>query len=253
MKVDLEAVLEKKKETCRTELRKFIADVQEMKAKIGFNPRTVSTPITEEKRVAGIKAFLMGIFGYERWERKTTFVISKQLDTREIILQTEKFVNAALESFEKNILGLINVDATVQECLRLVSDQLYDDERAILRVAIRRSFAKMDLSPLDMQFAPALPPSTLTDAQEITTIRDNAQETLERVCQSILSKATEACRNLEGDMEDILGGLDEEVVAAYLDRKKMEQMLETAIFRHTANRSALVLHDPFPITGRLLR
>ncbi len=262
MKVDLEAVLEKKKENFRTELRKFITEVQEMKARIGFNPRSVSTPVTEEHRVAGLKAFIMGLFGYERWERKTTFVMSKQLDTREITLQTEKFVNAALASFEKNVLGLINVDATVQECLKLVSDQLYDDERAILRVAIRRSFAKVDLSPLDMKFTPALPSSTLTDTQEISVTRDNAQKTLERVCQSILTKATKACRNLEFDMEDILGGLDEEIIAAYLDRKKMEQMLETAVFQQNANRSTLVLPDPYGlglgapssrIKGRLLK
>lgn len=247
MKVDLEAVLEKKKESFRTELRKFVAEVQQMKSRVGFTPRLISTPISKERRVKGFKAFIMGLFGYERWERETSLEISKQLDTRDVTHQTEQFVNGALDLFETQVLGLVNVDATVQECLRLVSDHLYDDERAILRVAIRRSFARLDLRPLDMKFTPALPPSTLTDNQEITAVRDGAQKTLERVCDSILTKATKACRNLERDMEGILGDLDEEIVAAYLDRKTMEQMLETAIFKQNLNRSTLVMPDPYSL------
>jgi hypothetical protein len=229
LSVDLETVLERKKERFRSEIFAFVEDVQKKKQNITFEPKTVSNSIDEDQRVGGVYSFVLGFFGYERRVRKTRLEYSKALSTKEIAIQTEKFISDARRDLEGKIHSLFDVDATVRECTHLAAERLQNEETAILKVALRRSLNKMTVKQLQLRSPSARAHTVLTDPAEIEAASQSAYKNIDQLCRIFVSKANAARKSVDQGMEKILDTLKEELVAACFDRKHMEQILHRAM------------------------
>ncbi len=248
MRVDLEAILFRKKETLRQEVRSFMEEIEKKKTKLNFNATDVTTSVVEDHRVGGVYSFIIGIFGYERRVRRTRSTLSRQLNTRDVSAQIERFIVESQSSFEKRFGKIADVEETVISCIKLATDQLYPDEITVLKMAVRRALSRVALKPWYVKHVPTSPHLILHDPAEIAAASESAQTNLDRVYSALVSKANAARKKFEKDIDLVLERLSEELIAACLDRKEMEQLLKSALREKEATAEALMrnqfLADP---------
>ncbi len=248
MSVDLEEVLARKKDSFRAEINRFIDEVNDKKRQVIFRARDISLAVKEDEKVGGFYNFILGLFGYERRRRQTRTVAARQLATRDIAVEIDKFLAAARKDFEKQILTIFDIDSVVREFTQMAAGQLYYDEFAILKVAIRRSLSKISVRPWNVKFDPAGPHDILRDDAQIDAALESARTSFDRICNAIISKAGSARRRFEEDIEAVLGGLNEELINACLARKQMEQILQAALSQPTDYPMDNLVRSPY-LTG----
>src|SRR5690606_1304974 len=95
LSVDLEAVLERKREHFESEMNSLVEEIRHKSKEIKFDAWKVSIPVDEEERVRGFYAFLVGLFGYERRVRRRRYVTSARMNTRDIADGIEKYIAEA--------------------------------------------------------------------------------------------------------------------------------------------------------------
>ncbi|MBY0370093.1 hypothetical protein K2X33_05365 [bacterium] len=241
--VDLEAVMERKKVAFRTELKTYLSELEDKKRRLAFSARVVASQVEEDEPTGGVRSAVMGVFGYERRVTRTRQVTSKQVRMADLSRQIDLFVNEAVEAFEKMLTKLGDVEATIQESTKLASDRLYDDEYVILKVAIRRSFSKIDIRPFRIRFE-GLGEEIVEAADQIQPAIQRAKMAAETAFQNLCSKAHSTRRRFEREMDRVLQGLSDELVRACLERKKMEEMLQMALLREHSAQSEHLLTLP---------
>src|SRR5690606_9368379 len=86
-------------------------------------------------------------------------------------------------------------------------------------------------TPWEVRFEWGSPFALLREREEIQAAAQMAQQDFERICDALIAQAETARRLFEEDLERILSGVKEELVAAYLDRSQMEQVLQMAVIQ----------------------
>ncbi len=229
MSVDLEWVLEQKRKVFRSQIDSFIAEIEERRKGISFQPRNISVPVSDDERVTGLYSFLLGFFGYERRRKKTRYVQTQQLHTPDIKRKIDSFVTDARKLFEEKFHQVVDVDSALGECMKLAAGRLGNEELIVLRAVIRRSFSKLAATPWHV--APEIkgPQGLLREPSEIEEASEHARLDFDRICGALVAHAQVARQEFEEAIEKILLGVKEQLVIACLDRNQMEQALNMAM------------------------
>jgi hypothetical protein len=233
LSVQLETVLAKRKRRFQSEVERFTEEIEEKRKGLAFNPQVVTRSVDYDERVGGFYSLVLGLFGYERRVRKVRLVYTKQLSTKEIACQIQRFVAESRSSFGTKVEALLDVDGLVGECLNLASEKLKPEDTALLRVAVRRALEKVSVVPIKIRFAEA-PHRLLTEPDEIEAAIQNALRDADRLTHVLVSRANSARRSIDAGLAAILETLKEELVKAFLERKEMERLIEQAMAQSPA-------------------
>lgn len=232
--------MDRKKVAFRAESKRLMDELEEKKRRLHFVARTLTVPVESDEKAGGLSSMVLGVFGYERRVIRTEHIVTKQVRTHELTRQIDDFLAEAMSAFDKLVSRLTDAEATVEECIKLATDRLYDDEYAILKVAIRRSFSRIEIKSWRVRFEGFGTPAVFTNPEEINSIIERAHGEATRLFGVYCSKVNATRKKFEQEVDAITQGLSGELVKACLDRKKMEQMLSMAAMQDGSLPSDLI-------------